>query len=576
MAERSSAFLIEKKTAKMLGFKTLLAWHYLVLFTPLFIGDPEGGFFPFFFERQLTLYLALAVSFGLLALVGNRMLHKNKTMPSPVLLGAACALGAIASAVAVFGVGPADALVRIAVTAALGFSEALLMFLWLRYYAVAAGEFVYRSFAVDMMCGGLIAFLICVLQYPFSCIAAVALPLVAGASLVFNWQSVEPQQQPPTPCRSAMPSDKEVLRHFLKTVLPTVVYGFVFGLLQGGYILNEVALLMAYDPIVLLGILVCGVLIFAIPEDPGGNSDIDTMHRLSLLLFVLGIVSLSFLSTSVHQVVAETAIFAGFNLFDFGAMILALGMSKRLYTRGLLFIEGGRALTYLSLALGILSGEQLMLLANGDPMTLYTISGIAIALLVITTLTPFRETEKLDARLAIASFERSAGPILRTRFCANCPEAAEAGRSDGARAPRQDDAEAESGAAGSAPDAADVAARASGSGSAGEGDAAVQDASGPARVEPRDGAQRDTPWRRTCNEVARIYKLSPRETEIFLLIAKARNAEYVQQKLVISTHTAKTHIANIYHKLGVHSSQEMLSLVEDYKRQGNEGDFADQ
>ena len=76
-----------------------------------------------------------------------------------------------------------------------------------------------------------------------------------------------------------MPSDKEVLRHFLKTVLPTVVYGFVFGLLQGGYILNEVALLMAYDPIVLLGILVCGVLIFAIHEDPGGNSDIDTMHR---------------------------------------------------------------------------------------------------------------------------------------------------------------------------------------------------------------------------------------------------------------------------------------------------------
>ena len=76
--------------------------------------------------------------------------------------------------------------------------------------------------------------------------------------------------------------------------------------------------------------------------------------------------------------------------------------------------------------------------------------------------------------------------------------------------------------------------------------------------------------------MARIYKLSPRETEIFLLIAKGRNAEYVQQKLVISTHTAKTHIANIYHKLGVHSSQEMLSLVEDYKRQGNEGDFTDQ
>lgn len=560
MAERSSAFLIEKKTAKMLGFKTLLAWHYLVLFTPLFIGDPHQGFFPFFFERQLTLYLALAVSFGLLSLIGKRMLHKNKTMPSPVLLGAACALGAIASTAAVFGIGSTDVTLRLIVTVFLGFSEALLMFLWLHYYAVAAGEFVYRSFAVDMICGGLIAFCICVLQYPFSCFAAIALPLVAGASLIFNWQSVEPQQHPHSLPPSALPGDKEVLRHFLKTVLPTVVYGFVFGLLQGSYILNEVALLMAYDPLVLLGILVCGLLIFAIPEDPGGHSDIDMMHRLSLLLFVLGIVSLSFLGSTVHHVVAETAIFAGFNLFDFGAMILALGMSKRLYTRGLLFIEGGRALTYLSLALGILSGEQLMGLAGGDPMTLYTISGVAIALLVITSLTPFRETEKLDARLAMSAGDRLARPIGSLRFCTRCLDPASACR--------------EGDACGIEPEpcAGEAAAESTPSNLSRTAPQNSEVCQAGAAARENEGAHRDTPWRRTCNEVARIYRLSPRETEIFLLIAKGRNAEYVQQKLVISTHTAKTHIANIYHKLGVHSSQEMLSLVEDYKRQGKEDD----
>lgn len=77
----------------------------------------------------------------------------------------------------------------------------------------------------------------------------------------------------------------------------------------------------------------------------------------------------------------------------------------------------------------------------------------------------------------------------------------------------------------------------------------------------------DSPWRRTCREIAKLYRLSPRETEIFFLIAKGRNAEFVQQKLVISMHTAKTHIANIYHKLGVHSSQEMLSLVEAFREE---------
>lgn len=67
--------------------------------------------------------------------------------------------------------------------------------------------------------------------------------------------------------------------------------------------------------------------------------------------------------------------------------------------------------------------------------------------------------------------------------------------------------------------------------------------------------------------MAELYKLSPRETEIFFLIAKGRNAEYVQKTLIISLHTAKTHIANIYHKLGVHSSQEMLSLIETFREQ---------
>ena len=82
-----------------------------------------------------------------------------------------------------------------------------------------------------------------------------------------------------------------------------------------------------------------------------------------------------------------------------------------------------------------------------------------------------------------------------------------------------------------------------------------------------EGHHRDSPWRRTCREIAKLYRLSPRETEIFFLIAKGRNAEFVQQKLVISMHTAKTHIANIYHKLGVHSSQEMLSLVEAFREE---------
>ena len=65
-------------------------------------------------------------------------------------------------------------------------------------------------------------------------------------------------------------------------------------------------------------------------------------------------------------------------------------------------------------------------------------------------------------------------------------------------------------------------------------------------------------WRAACDAICEEYGLSPREREIFPSIAKGRNAEYIQNAFVISGHTAKTHISNIYRKLGVHSLQELF------------------
>lgn len=56
--------------------------------------------------------------------------------------------------------------------------------------------------------------------------------------------------------------------------------------------------------------------------------------------------------------------------------------------------------------------------------------------------------------------------------------------------------------------------------------------------------------------------LTEREREVFELLARGRNASYLQESLHISRNTAKTHIARIYAKLGVHSQQELIDLVE--------------
>ena len=59
--------------------------------------------------------------------------------------------------------------------------------------------------------------------------------------------------------------------------------------------------------------------------------------------------------------------------------------------------------------------------------------------------------------------------------------------------------------------------------------------------------------------------LTERETEIFAMLARGRNGQYVMDHYVISRNTVKSHVKHIYAKLGVHSQQELIDLVERYE-----------
>ena len=64
-------------------------------------------------------------------------------------------------------------------------------------------------------------------------------------------------------------------------------------------------------------------------------------------------------------------------------------------------------------------------------------------------------------------------------------------------------------------------------------------------------------------QLAATYKLTPRETEVFSLLAHGRSIPYVRDALFISRDTAATHAKHIYAKLDVHSRQELIDLVMD-------------
>ncbi|MCD8315797.1 MAG: helix-turn-helix transcriptional regulator [Eggerthellaceae bacterium] len=68
--------------------------------------------------------------------------------------------------------------------------------------------------------------------------------------------------------------------------------------------------------------------------------------------------------------------------------------------------------------------------------------------------------------------------------------------------------------------------------------------------------------KKACKTVAEEYGLTGREEEILVLLARGRTASYIAETLFITQSTAKTHLRNIYSKMGVHAQQEVIDLVE--------------
>ena len=80
-----------------------------------------------------------------------------------------------------------------------------------------------------------------------------------------------------------------------------------------------------------------------------------------------------------------------------------------------------------------------------------------------------------------------------------------------------------------------------------------------------DGPQverRKPSWRDRIDAVSQEYNLSLRQQEVLVHLARGRNAQYIAEHLNITLATAKSHIYNIYIKLGVHTRQELLDVLD--------------
>lgn len=271
------------------------------------------------------------------------------------------------------------------------------------------------------------------------------------------------------------------------------------------------------DPLAFLGgspifaLVVVGAAFIAIVAKAGDRFNPTFIYRLSLPIMVAGYVAIALLFDS-HAAISLLIINVGYEFFDILTWVLFVDASRRRNENALYIFGLGVAFMFCGMALGNAASHILDTLVAGGNVQANVVAMAAILCLVIVALLVLPEG-------TVAQLSRREG---------------HAERGEEPTAENNDLAESE------AKDSA-----------AGDGQA--------------DGAATADRIERHCAAVARDFGLTPRESEVIVLLAYGRTLAIIARDLHIAQGTARTHIENIYRKLDVHKQQELIDLVENHE-----------
>ena len=271
------------------------------------------------------------------------------------------------------------------------------------------------------------------------------------------------------------------------------------------------------DPLAFLGgspifaLVVVGAAFIAIVAKAGDRFNPTFIYRLSLPIMVAGYVAIALLFDS-HAAISLLIINVGYEFFDILTWVLFVDASRRRNENALYIFGLGVAFMFCGMALGNAASHTLDSLVAGGNVQANVVAMAAILCLVIVAFLVLPEG-------TVAQLSRREG---------------HAERGEGSTAENGTLAE---------PGAKD--------GTAGDGQT--------------DGAATADRIERHCAAVARDFGLTPRESEVIVLLAYGRTLAIIARDLHIAQGTARTHIENIYRKLDVHKQQELIDLVENHE-----------
>lgn len=78
-------------------------------------------------------------------------------------------------------------------------------------------------------------------------------------------------------------------------------------------------------------------------------------------------------------------------------------------------------------------------------------------------------------------------------------------------------------------------------------------------------AQGDTWQTDLCRQATVSYDITPREFDVVVYTYRGYSAKKIAETLLVSESTVKAHLSHCYRKLGIHTKQELITLIDSYR-----------
>ena len=324
------------------------------------------------------------------------------------------------------------------------------------------------------------------------------------------------------------PSDLELANpeSFLAPTNPIFSCILLFGIGSGyGLTLNDSSSTLA--SLLIQGVVLAVVAAWMIASRRPGKE--DTLFSFSVLLLIAGFLTAPY-SFGTDFFSANVLLRIGVKTFEMLVWLVVLAVGRRNLFALLPTFALAQAVRAIGIDVGAVLGHTTNSLVGTDANAASLIAVAVLFLLIAFLWLGFRSFSFTEAIQGVASMESAEARPARVPV---------APRAEAAAMPKPPTIVA-------SPAAAKPSA-----------------AGGPAAPGPAAG----TPEARALDEridaLSAQCGLTERETEIFALLARGRNGQFIMDKFVISRNTVKTHVKHIYVKLDVHSQQELIDLVEN-------------